>query len=280
MLAVIVINFGSPELTIRFVKEECVKIQEDHRVIVVDNASTDATYDALQTALPEAVVLRSQENQGFARANNQGARYAIRHFRPEYFLFSNNDIYFRDSQVADVLIEQMKIHPEAGLMGPQVIGPDGKRQSPSRNRTFAESFLLPTWGRLVYRKETLQKRLQVDYKQNAQEGPCDWVQGSCFLADAAVFEQVGGFDPATFLYGEELILTARFARAGKSVRFCPQVTVLHDQGAVCRKHFAEVQMRRMEFRSLAYYYREYAGTPWWQIVLGRLTLELNVLRGK
>lgn len=279
MLAVIVINFGSPELTIRFVREECVKIQEEHRVIVVDNASTDASYDALQQALPEAVVLRCPENQGYARANNQGARYAIDHFHPACFLFSNNDIYFRDSRVVDCLIGQMKLHPEVGLMGPEVVGRDGKRQSPTPIRTFAECYLLPTWGRLAYRKETLRKRLQVD-KEQAQEGPCGWVQGSCFLADAAVFEKVGGFDPATFLYGEEQILTVRFARAGRTVYFCPRVTVVHDQGAVCRKHFEEVEMRRMEFRSLAYYYREYVGTPKWQILLGKLTLELNILLGK
>lgn len=276
----IVINFGSPDLTIRFVREECVKIQEEHRVIVVDNASTEDTYGRLSQELPDTVILRCAENQGFARANNQGAAYAVRQFRPTYFLFSNNDIYFRDDQVVDFLVGQMKAHPEVGLIGPQVIGLDGKRQSPTPHKSFAEMYLLPTWGRLAYKKETLRRRLQVDYKQNAQEGPCGWVQGSCFLADAGVFEQVGGFDPATFLYGEEQILTARFARAGKSVYFCPRVTVVHDQGATSRMYFGNKKVRRMEFRSLAYYYREYAGTPLWQIVLGRLTLELNILRGK
>lgn len=280
MIAVIVINFGSPELTIRFVREECIKIQEEHRVIVVDNASTDGSYASLTQSLPDAVILRCLDNQGFARANNQGAEYALKHFHPSYFLFSNNDIFFKDADVVDVLIEQMKKHPEVGLMGPQVLGLDGKRQSPTPDKSFVEWFLLPTWGKLIYKKETLCKRLLKDYKQNAPEGPCGWVQGSCFVADAKVFEQVGGFDPATFLYGEEQILTARFARAGRSVYFYPSVTVLHEQGAVTKKHFGYNKMRRLAFRSVAYYYHRYVGTPWWQILLGQLTLEFNILRGK
>ena len=246
----------------------------------MDNASTEDSFRRLQESLPDAVILRCQENQGFARANNQGAEYALRHFHPSHFLFSNNDIYFKDADVADVLVEQMKRHPEVGLMGPEVIGMDGKRQSPNPEKTFAEWFLMPTWGRLVYKKAELEQRLQKDFKSNAKEGPCGWVQGSCFIADAAVFEKVGGFDPATFLYGEEQILTARFAKAGKSVYFYPYVTVLHDQGAICRKHFGYDRMRRQAFRSVAYYYRQYVGTPLWQIVLGKLTLEFNILRGK
>ena len=280
MIAVIVLNFGSPDLTVRFVREECAKIRESHQVIVVDNASTDASFDALRRALPEAVVLRSKENQGFARANNQGAEYALRHFRPSHFLFSSNDIYFRDAHVVDFLMDVMKSRPEVGMIGPQVVGMDGKRQSPNPRRSFADRFLLPTWGRWFLKKETLRKRLQADYRQNAQEGPCGWIQGSCFLADADVFERVGGFDPATFLYGEELILTERFARAGKTVYFCPRVTVVHDQGAVTRTRYSPNQIRRMEFKSLAYYYRTYAGTPRWQILLGRIILEFNFLRGK
>ena len=280
MIAIIIINFGSPELTIRFVKEECVKIQEEHVIVVVDNASTEASFNALTQELPDAHILRCNENQGFARGNNQGAAYAIQHFHPSYFLFSNNDIYFRDSDVIDVLIDQMKKHEEVGIMGPQVLGVDGKRQSPNSEKSFVDLFLTPTWGKLIYSDESLRRRLNKEYKQNAQEGACGWVQGSCFVADARVFEQVGGFDPATFLYGEEQILTARFARAGKRVYFYPKVTVIHDQGSVSRKCLDYRTMRRLEFRSVSYYYKQYVGTPWWQIVLGKLTLEINLLRGK
>lgn len=247
---------------------------------MVDNASTEESYGALTRALPEATVLRSMENQGFAKACNQGAFYAIGQCHPSHILFTNNDIHFKDERVADVLIERMATYPEAGIMGPQVLGPDGKRQSPNPPKSFAQQYLLPSWGKLFYKPETLQKLLEKDYREKAEEGPCGWVSGSCFLVDAQVFERVGGFDPATFLYGEELILTARLARAGKSAFFCPDVTVLHDQGAITSQYYDEKAIRKMYFRSHAYYYRQYEGTPSWQILLGRITMWLNMLRGK
>lgn len=261
-------------------QNECAKIQAKHVVIVVDNASTDESYSSLTHELPQAHVLRCFENQGFARGNNQGAEYAIAHFHPSHILFSNNDISFLDSDVVDVLIEMMKSHPEAGIMGPQVLGMDGKRQSPNPQKTFAQQYLLPTWGKFFYSSEKLREFRYMDYMAQAGEGECGWVSGSCFLVDAKVFEQSGGFDPATFLYGEEQILTARFAGIGKIVYFYPGVTVIHQHGAVTRKYFDERKIRKMVFRSHVYYYRHYAGTPLWQIALGYLTLWLNFLIGK
>lgn len=280
MIAVIVINYGSPELTIRFVQNECAKIQTKHVVIVVDNASTDESYSRLTGELPLAVVLRCLENQGFARANNQGAEYAIKLFHPSHLLFSNNDIIFKDSNVVEVLVNQMNCHPDVGIMGPQVVGIDGIRQSPNPDKTFAQRFLLPTWGKLLYRKTTLDKKLLRDYKRNAQEGYCGWVSGAFFMVNAAEYEQIGGFDPSTFLYGEELILSARFARIGKSVYFYPGVTVIHEGGVTSKKYYKSLDIRLLECRSVVYYYRKYAGTPRWEIALGWITLWMNIIRGK
>lgn len=279
MIVVVVINFGSPEQTIRYVREECVKIREEHVVVVVDNASTNETFGRLLHDLPNAVVLRCEVNQGFARGNNQGAEYAIKHFHPSHILFSNNDIFFIDSDVVDVLLSQMKQHPEVGIMGPQILGLDGGRQSPFPSHTFAQRYLLPTWGNLFYRPEELSRLRKVGYAQNAKEGIVGWVQGSFFIVDALAFEQVGGFDPWTFLYGEEQILSARMALIKKDVYFYPSVTVIHEQGGVTKSYYDSIQIRKMRFKSESYYYRKYMGTPRWQLLLGKLTLWFNFLRG-
>ena len=280
MIAVVVINFGNAEPTVCFVREECAKIREEHAVVVVDNASTEESYTLLKQGLPDAVILTSPENQGFARANNQGAAYALEHFHPSHILFSNNDIFFRDADVIDVLREQMLRHPEVGIMGPQVVGLDGQRHGPHPPQTFAQRHLLPTWGKLFYRPGTLRSLIRKDVARTAPEGPCGWVSGSCFLVDAQAFEDAGGFDPYTFLYGEEQILSARFARVGKTVYYYPSVTVLHAHGAVTRQHFQEQRIRKMTFRNECYYYRTYAGTPAWQLLLGRFTFWLNTVRGR
>jgi len=280
VVSVIVINFGSPELTIRFVTEECIKIQEEHIVVVVDNSSTEETYALLSAGLPDAVILRSKENQGFARANNQGAAYAIEHFHPSHILFSNNDIFFKDPMVVDVLKQQMEMRPQVGIMGPQVVGLDGKRHGPHPYQTFVQRHLLPTWGKLLYNRNKLLSITQRYYADQATEGPCCWVSGSCFMVDAYVFQQAGGFDPFTFLYGEEQILSARFERIGSLTWYYPSVTVLHSHGAVTKNFIDQQRIRKMTFKNECYYFRNYVGTPAWQIILGRITLWLNIVRGR
>lgn len=279
MIAVVVINFGSPDLTIRFVKNECVKIQTECVVIVVDNASTDESYTLLTRELPQAHILRCFENQGFARGNNQGAEYAIRHFQPSHILFSNNDIFFRDSDVVDVLVAQMKSRPYVGIIGPQVLGLDGKRQGPSPNQTFAERYLLPTWGKFFYTRKEISRRCQSGFANNAKEGSVGWVSGSCFMVDVLAFEQIGGFDSGTFLYGEEQILSARMSQIGRIVYFYPFVTVIHEEGGVTRSYYDRSQIRRMMLKSESYFFRKYMKTPRWQILLGRFTLWTKIIRG-
>ena len=279
MLAVIIVNFGPPERTIYFVLNECVKIHTEHEVIIVDNASTDESYFRLTNDLPRAHILRCYENQGFARGNNQGADYAIKHFHPSYLLFINNDIIFKNPDVIDALISQMKQHPEVGIMGPQILGLDGNRQGPFPRQTFGQRYLLATWGQLIYDSDEIKKRRQVGFAENAKEGPVGWVSGSCFIVDASAFQQVGGFDPGTFLYGEEQILAARFSQIMKTVYFYPVVTVIHEQGGVTKSYFDSVQVRKMRLKSESYYYRKYMRTPRWQLLLGRFTLWFKIIRG-
>lgn len=281
MLGIIVINFGNPERTIRFVKEECTKVAAEHRVVVIDNGSGEAVPAELQAGLKGlADIIPAKENLGFAKGNNLGAEYAIRQFGADTLLFVNNDIVFTDSDVADRLASKLASLPEAGMIGPKVVGLDGRLQSPSPEATFSQRHLLPYWGKLVYSKESLRRKMMADYAQTAPEGFCAVVSGCCFMVKADVFAKVGMFDPATFLYAEEMILSARMKDIGKAAYYYPAVSVLHEHGATTGNYYSKKRIRSMKFESEAYYYMKYEKTPGWQIVLGRFTLWLKGLLGR
>jgi N-acetylglucosaminyl-diphospho-decaprenol L-rhamnosyltransferase len=63
----------------------------------------------------------------------------------------------------------------------------------------------------------------------------DWVSGACFLARREAFDQVGGFDPAFFMFSEDVDLCWRIGRAGWKIAYEPAATVTHVQG-VSRAH--------------------------------------------
>lgn len=276
-VGVIVVNFGNPERTIRFVREECSKIQMEHFVVVVDNASTEESRSVLEESLQGVTIIPNAENEGFARANNLGAQWLREHVDPEFILFTNNDIRLRDENVLLCLQECLEAHPEAAAAGPEIIGPDGRRQGPEPRMSFAQRHLLPYWGKLCLSRTALAEKSSSDYAQKAEEGWHYRVSGAFFLVRADDFYHAGMFDPNTFLYGEESILSERFSSIGKRVWFCPRVTVFHEHGATTGQWFKYARMRRLKFDSEAYYFRHYLNTPQWQIDMGRMTLKLKEL---
>lgn len=302
MIGVVIINFGNPERTIRFVREECGKIGAPHQVVIVDNGSGADALAQLQAALllaetasapnpaaapanpnpaaaPAVTILPANKNLGFAKANNLGAEYAIKQ-GADLLLFVNNDIVFTDADVVDRMAAKLQSLPDAAVIGPKVVGLDGHLQSPSPKATFGQRHLLPYWGKLVYGRRKLREKMQLDFAETASEGPCFVVSGCCFVVKAEPFAGVGMFDPETFLYGEEMILSARMQAAGKSVYYYPEVAVLHEHGATTRRYYDRRRIRRMKFESESYYYSKYEKTPGWKILLGRITLWLKELIGR
>ncbi len=264
-LSVIVVNYKNPDRTIRFVREECPKIMMEHSVIVVDNGSGPDMVARLRDELADvAIIVSNPENVGFARANNRGAQYAVEHFSPAYLLFVNNDIVFTNADVVDALAAKLETLPDAGMIGPRVVGLDGRLQSPEPSMTFSQRHILPYWGKFLKRDN--------DYAERAQAGFHYRLMGSFMLMRTADFEACGGMDPATFLYAEEAILSERLRKIGKSVWYEPSVSVLHEHGVTTSKAFSRQRIRRMKLESDIYYYKTYRKVSFVEIAIARLTL--------
>ncbi|MCP9473460.1 MAG: glycosyltransferase, partial [Nitrospira sp.] len=92
----------------------------DYEVILVDNGSTDGTTAFLQTLQGEVQVIRNEENRGFAKACNQGAKAA----RGKYLVFLNNDTIPQPNWLGP-LVQEVEEHPEVGVVGSKLLYPDG-----------------------------------------------------------------------------------------------------------------------------------------------------------
>lgn len=284
MLAVIVINYKSEKKTIDFVKTELLKITIPHMTVVVNNGSSDKSDAILVNALNAALVKRAErasnlckrdcyvisneENSGFAKGNNLGAEFVRNNFKCEYFLFTNNDIRLIDSDACEVLIDTLKQHPEVGLIGPQVIGLMGEKQSPEPYTSFGQRYIWPYLCTPFVSKKWKTKHFQFDYAKNAKEGYHYKVMGSFFLMRSKDFFDCGMMDDHTFLYAEETILSERLKAIGLNVYYQPKVKVLHEHGTTTSKCLKRREQSEIRFASDAYYYKTYKGTSKLVIKIG------------
>ena len=288
MLGVIIVSYKNEDKTIAYVKEELIKIQTQNIIVVVNNSATDESNSLLSTALSAELVhsidkiedknqrcfiVSHSDNLGFAKGNNLGAEFLLKHFTINYFLFSNNDIRFIDSNVVEALIEKADGLPNVGVIGPNIVGVDGRKQSPDPYYSFWARYFWMYWLTPFMPKKVKNKLFNLNYAQHAQEGVHYRVMGSFFLVRATVFVACGMMDPNTFLFSEEMILAERMRAIGRDVYFYPEVTILHEHSQTISKFIADKRKFMIRFESECYYYRTYRNVSLLSTYVGKLSFQ-------
>jgi GT2 family glycosyltransferase len=113
----------------------------------------------------------------------------------------------------------------------------------------------------------------------------DWVPGAFSIIRAEVIEQVGFFDPAFFLYSEEVDLCRRIKAAGWQIWYWPDISIIHIGGESSRQvktlemSSTGAQLVLWRMRSTLLYYRKHHGWKAWLAKMLELTLyRLIVIR--
>lgn len=276
MTGIVVVSYRSDEETIRFVTQELSKVRTEHRTVVVANGASREETEALAGRLPGVTVLPA-ENGGYAKGNNIGARWLKEHLDPEYILFTNNDIILNGPGVVETLLEAAASHPEAGAVGPEVVGTDGIRQSPEPYMGLWKRYVWMYFCTPFLSRARKRELFRLDYPEKAGEGEHYKLSGSFFLVKADAFFRAGAFDGNTFLYAEENILSERLGRIGRYCLFCPSVRVIHAHGETVNRHFEARKRALLQYDSMAYYYRAYKGYSRLETAIVRLLFQIILL---
>lgn len=295
MLGVIIVNYKNEDKTIEYVKEELIKIQTQNIIVVVNNSATADSNDKLKTALSAELVrdirkieaknkrcfiVSHSDNLGFAKGNNLGAEFLLNHYSIRYFLFSNNDIRFIDTNAVEALIEKADTLPSVGVIGPNIIGVDGRKQSPDPYYSFWARYFWMYWLTPFMPKSVKNKLFKLNYTQQAQEGIHYRVMGSFFLVKAVDFVACGMMDPNTFLFSEEMILAERMKAIKRDVYFYPAVTILHEHNQTISKFIVDKKKFMLRFESECYYYRTYRNVSLLSTYIGKLSFQFYLSLGK
>ena len=211
-----------------FVRQEVADCLDELRksdlpmeVFVVDNASTDGTYEMLLEKYGDwksLTSIRSPENLGLARANN----VPLDRVAGEYTLILNPDTIPTPTLLRD-LVEYLDRHQDVGVVGPLSLYGDGTPHSSFHHRWTLLHILL--WSTIPRRWTSWW------YDRPARLlKQCDamFVSGACLLIRTATFKQIGGYDDAYFLAVEDAAdLCRRAAATGLRVVYYPQTSIVH-----------------------------------------------------
>jgi N-acetylglucosaminyl-diphospho-decaprenol L-rhamnosyltransferase len=212
--AVVVVHDPVPELA-RCLEALIPQVQE---LVVVDNLG-----GAVVQGVP---VITNERPVGFAANANRG----ITETSEPFVVVCNPDTIAAPDTVT-ILEGFAKQHPQAGILGPELRYPDGTI-NPSRRR-------FPTVSGTLVRRTPLRRPLggtqQAHYGMDEQPNepvPADWLLGAFLFLRRELLDELGGFDDGFRLYGEDIDLAYRAAKAGWERWFVPQAKVVHVHQAV------------------------------------------------
>lgn len=213
-ISAITVNWNKPVETVRCIKSLKNGGIEDITIFVVDNGSDGNDIDLIKQEVPEVEIIEMGRNVGYVKGINAGISKAMEN-KPPSLLIINNDAYGSPGFIAE-LIDGMKRHPNAGIVGPKILYPDG------RKIWYAGGEFNEWWG---YSKHPL---MDSEEDGDQKDRKVDFVTGCTMLVRREVFERVGFFDEDYDIYAEDLDLCLRAAERGYESWYIPSSVVYHE----------------------------------------------------
>lgn len=260
-LSIIITSYKNPELLRLCIDSIKKNISlADYEIIVVDSETEEEIELMMENDYPEVIFLPSRKNLWFGGEVNAG----IKKSRGEHILVLNDDIIVKNGSI-ESLLKYSREHPEAGIIGPQLL---------NFNETFQPScfrFLSPftilyrrTYlGRLSFAKKHLDRFLMKDF-DHKQIREVDWIMGSAMMLKKSAVEKVGLVDRRFHMYMEDTDWCRRFWENGYKVIYYPEAQMYHyhrrgSAGKGIMNLILFNKLTRLHIQSAIKYFLKYAG---------------------
>lgn len=214
LVITVILNTNRRDDTLACLASLAESTYANHRIIVLDNASTDGSAVAIAAAYPDVQIIPLTANLGYAGNNNVGIVEAVAQGAEWVFVLNEDTIL-----APDCLAEMVRVgesDPHIGIVGPMVYHHNEPEVIQS-----AGGALGPHWeSRHIAQNEP-------DNGQFAQPRAVDWISGCAILVRTAVIEQIGPLDERFFYYWEETEWCLRAGRAGWQIFHAPAAKLWH-----------------------------------------------------
>ena len=285
MFCYIILHYQVEEETINCVNQ-LKQIQGTHRIVIVDNCSPNGSGKKLKDIYvedEEVDVILHNKNDGFARGNNIGCRFAKEKYDPDFYVVMNNDIEITQRNF-EVLVTEAYRTDCFDILGPDIFSTTYKvHQSPkSLNRTTNEEakrlersyekklksrvlvpircYLKKVPFLIKLRDKMKENSSGVDHKKKYYDIP---LHGSCVVFSKAFMDnRDDAFFPETFFYYEMEILDYEAQKFGFKEVYVPSIKVLHHQNvstnATYKNELKKVRfMNEQNYASIRAFLKEY-----------------------
>lgn len=258
LVSIIIVNWNVRDLLMA-----CLQSVFDHtrlthgtfEVIVIDNASGDGSVAAVREHFPQVLCIANDDNLGFGRANNRAYELCS----GKFVLLLNPDTLVLDNAIGR-MTELLEARADVALVGPRLVYGDGRLQRWTAGRFpsvanaayhyFGLNYFFGRFGPVssFYLNWDVDRDIEVD-----------WVSGACMLLRrSAIAPRI--FDPAYFMYGEDLDLCHRLKSQGQKVVYSPTSTIVHYHGCSTRQQTAKVSANALSGPRL--FYERSRGARW------------------
>ena len=271
-ISAVIVSYNTCELLRRCLQSLIATTQRPLRIWVVDNASTDGSPDMVRREFPQVQLVASPRNLGFAAASNIALRAILAERRDGRAAEAEAPVLLLnpDTEVCagaiDGLAAYLASHPAVGVVGVQLLNPDGTQQ-----RSFG-TFWFAHLLRTFLRKHLRGEEAGLAGAQRSPR-PVDWLVGACLMVSARALRQIGVLDEVFFIYGEEIDWQWRLAQAGFGVVLLPSLHVVHFGGQSTQQ--AAQAMRWQEYRSRYLLLAKHRGPAARGLYLANVTAELS-----
>jgi GT2 family glycosyltransferase len=243
MISVVIVNYNGLNYL-----DSCFKSLYKHlsdlsyEIIVVDNNSTDKSVAFIKENFPKVIIIQSNGNLGFGRANNLG----VFHSKGETLLLLNNDTILLDN--LKPAVEVLYSNPFYGIITINMLN-ENRNYIPAVGRFPSPFRMLKISFSKDKRREFVEGKFNLD-----QNYIVDWVTGAFMLIRKKDYLDLQGFDSDYFMYVEDVDLCKRMNDLGKLCLFVPSLNYIHFVGhntsrnrllmssyqIYCKKHFSGI----------------------------------------
>jgi GT2 family glycosyltransferase len=247
----VVLNWRTAEYTIRAARALIADGLRAEQVVVVDNASGDGSVERIRDELPRCRLVSLEENAGFARGNNAGARA-----RPaSAYLFVNSDAFVQAAGSVPRLLEAIR-DARVGLAVPRLLNEDLTLQ-PS---VVPTSSPLPELVRASGLSRFVPNRLQPALGTHWDHGESRTIQaatGAVIAVRDDAWRALGGFVERRFMYAEDIDLFWRARELGWETRFVADAEFVHLGNASGAARWSDAERAERVARAQALMIREH-----------------------